>query len=223
MWSALGLLIVVGLVVVLVMMTGSPPGGTGWARLVYLVMLLAFVGMGMGTAFAHNPGKSLRYIGIWVAIAAGFALLYSFQNEFTTVYDNVSGQADPRGARMAGEAVIIQAGPGGHFRVRVDVEGETIPFMVDTGASDVTLSPGAAEALGMNLDSLSYSKIYSTANGMVRGAPITLATMSIGDITLRNVKASVNQADLGISLLGLSFLARLSGYEVRGDELILYP
>jgi len=219
----MGLLVVVGLVVAVAVMQGTAPGETDWGRIVYLMALLAFVGAGMGAAFARNPGKSLRYIGIWLAIGGATALLYSFQTEFTSVYEKIAGQADPRGAREVDGGIAIRAGPDGHFRVRVDVEGKTIPFMVDTGATDVVLSPAAARALGFDLDNLKFTRLYATANGMVRGAPVTLTTMSIGDITIRNVGASVNEADIDISLLGLSFLSRLAGYEVRGNQLILYP
>ena len=70
------LLVVIGVVVVLVGMTGTDlQDDMGWGRLVYLIMLLVFIGAGLGGTFARNPGKSLRHAGIWVAIAAGLALL----------------------------------------------------------------------------------------------------------------------------------------------------
>ena len=56
---------------------------------------------------------------------------------------------------------------------------------------------------------------------MVRGAPVDLDTVQIGPITIRNVDASVNGAPLGGSLLGMSFLERLSGYSVENGTLIL--
>jgi aspartyl protease family protein len=224
LWSGLAGLLVVGLVVTLIMLRGDAvPGDTEWGRLVYLVMLLTFVGAGLGGAFARNPGKSLRHMGIWIAIAGSLALLYSFESEFTKLYETLAAKADPATARNRGDAVVLQAGQNGHFYVRATVRGETILFMVDTGASDVVLSHAAAEALGHDLDRLQYSRMYSTANGIVTGAPVTLSYVAIGSIEVRGVSASVNKTDLDTSLLGLSFLSRLSGYEVKGDQLILYP
>ena len=65
--------------------------------------------------------------------------------------------------------------------------------------------------------------LYRTANGMVRAAPVKIKRMTVGPVTLENVRASVNRADAIRSLLGMSFLGRLSGYEVRGDRMILRP
>jgi aspartyl protease family protein len=55
----------------------------------------------------------------------------------------------------------------------------------------------------------------------MRGAPIVLDSVAIGPIDVRNVDASVAESDLQISLLGMSFLSRLSGYQVSGDGLTL--
>jgi len=224
LWSGLAGLLVVGLIVSLIVLRGDGvQGDTEWGRLVYLMLLLAFVGAGLGGTFARSPGKSLRHIGIWVAIAGSLALLYSFESEITKIYETVAQKADPTTAQERGAAVVLQAGENGHFYVRALVKGETILFMVDTGASDVVLSHAAAKALGHKLDRLDYSRMYNTANGIVMGAPVTLPYVAIGSVEVRRVSASVNKTDLDTSLLGMSFLSRLSGYEVRGDELILYP
>ena len=96
-----------------------------------------------------------------------------------------------------------------------------IKFLIDTGASDVVLNPSDAVRLGFNLKQLSFDKIYNTANGIVRGAPVKLGRVKIGPIEITNVRASVNGADMVTSLLGMSFLSRIGGYEVVGDRLTL--
>ena len=93
--------------------------------------------------------------------------------------------------------------------------------MVDAGASNVVLSPADARRLGFDLARLSFHQVFRTANGMVRGAPVTLAEIRIGPIELHNVRASVNGADLSQSLLGMSFLDRLAGYSVENGTLTL--
>ena len=150
LWSGLVLLVVIGVVVVLVGMTGTDlQDDMGWGRLVYLIMLLVFIGAGLGGTFARNPGKSLRHAGIWVAIAAGLALLYSFEAEFTNIYDRVAGKASPTSLQQVDGGVAIRASRGGHFYLRADVEGESILFLVDTGATRVSLSHDAARRLAM--------------------------------------------------------------------------
>ena len=61
-----------------------------------------------------------------------------------------------------------------------------------------------------------------TANGTVQMAPVTVREMRLGQFRTTNVRGAVNDADMGISLLGMTFLSRLRRYEVRDDELILY-
>ena len=101
------------------------------------------------------------------------------------------------------------------------VDGVKIKFLVDTGATDVVLNSGDAMRLGLNFKQLSFDKIYQTANGIVRGAPVKLGRVKIGPIEITNVRASVNGADMTNSLLGMSFLSRIGGYEVIGDRLTL--
>ena len=124
---------------------------------------------------------------------------------------------------MVGNDVVIRAGNHGHFVAEVTVDGTDVRFLVDTGASDVVLSPADAERLGFDPARLRFSKFYRTANGTVRGAPVRLSEMKIGPIRVTDVRASVNEADMNRSLLGMSFLNRLSGYAVEGGRLILKP
>ena len=57
--------------------------------------------------------------------------------------------------------------------------------------------------------------------GEVRGAPVVLREIRIGQFSLFDVPASVNEAPLRVSLLGMSFLGRLNGYQVEDGQLIL--
>jgi aspartyl protease family protein len=134
------------------------------------------------------------------------------------------------GIEVADGAVSIRADRSGHYVVeamvavgRNDGDGEPIRFLIDTGASDVVLSPRDAERLGFNVNALDYTRTYRTANGMVKGAPVRLNQISIGPLSLGEVRASVNGAPMRRSLLGMSFLSRLSGYEVSRERMVLRP
>ena len=99
-------------------------------------------------------------------------------------------------------------------------------MIFDTGASSVVLTHAAAKAAGLPLEVLNYSVNVDTANGRTRAAPVTLATIAVGGIVEREVSALIAQpGQLRVSLLGMSFLNRLAGWEVRGDRLVLraYP
>jgi len=102
------------------------------------------------------------------------------------------------------------------------VDGEPVRFLVDTGASDVVLSPADARRIGFDPAQMSFTRTYNTANGLVQGAPVRLGAVEVGPIRIEDVRASVNGADMRRSLLGMSFLSRLGGYEVSEDALTLY-
>jgi clan AA aspartic protease (TIGR02281 family) len=116
---------------------------------------------------------------------------------------------------------VVEAGPGGHYVIEASVNGAPVTFLVDTGASDIVLTVDDARRIGLQPRTLDYSERYATANGEVRGAPVTLRELRIGQLRLFDVAASVNEAPLGISLLGMDFLEQLSSYEVERGRLIL--
>ena len=224
-WSLIFLIVIAGLVVGLLVAFPNAPGGSlDSPRLVYLLVLLSVLAVSVGAMFAESPGQSLRHLAIWAAIASGVALLYAFRGEFGMARDRVIGSAMPaQGVATVtpAERTVTLFAQGGHFFAEAEVEGKKVMFMVDTGASDVALSRADASRLGIVPPDREFTRVYQTANGLSRGAPINLDSVAIGPIDLRNVEASVIDGEMGISLLGMSFLNRLAGYQVTGDRLIL--
>jgi clan AA aspartic protease (TIGR02281 family) len=175
---------------------------------------------------------AVRYLVIAVVVAAAFAILHErAARQFEVAARDAAGDGADRRARDAtrdddrGDAgdveQIIEAGPHGHFLVEASVNGVPIDFMVDTGASEIVLSPQDAMQLGFTPGSLSFTQEFESANGTVRGAPVELRELRIGQYQLFDVAASVNETAMPISLLGMSFLRRLSSYEVADGRLIL--
>ena len=117
--------------------------------------------------------------------------------------------------------LALPRGPGGHYFLTAKVNGVDMTFLVDTGATDVALGAEHAKKLRLQLRDNDYTKRYRTANGIVRGAPVALRQVQAGRLRLRDVEASVLEGPLDMPLLGMSFLNRLKGYEVRGDQLVL--
>jgi aspartyl protease family protein len=192
-------------------------------RLVYLGLLLVFVGAGAWWAFMRgNLSRSLRHAAIWIAIAAVLAIGYSLRDQVSYVADRIKADHVPGyGFDVTDNAVSFRAGPDGHFHVTALVDGVEVLFLVDTGASDVVLTPDDARRLGFDPARLTYSQVYNTANGIGRGAPVRLDNVLLGPIGLQDVRASVNETAMDRSLLGMSFLNRIGGYQVRGDVLTL--
>ncbi len=112
----------------------------------------------------------------------------------------------------------------GHYRVMLDVNGTPVRFIVDTGASHISLSYSDAKDVGLDPEGLRYDRIYKTANGVTRKAIVKLDRVSIDAVEMSNVLASVSQrGQLEVSLLGMNFLNKLSGFRVEERVLVLKP
>ena len=121
----------------------------------------------------------------------------------------------------AGRTLVVQADQQGHFWVDGEINGVSIPLMIDTGATSVALDRETAARIGIRPSAREFTGRSNTANGMARVAPVTLRQLSIGQMTVR-VQAHVLEGSMhGMGLLGMSFLRRLDAYEVRGDRLYL--
>ena len=96
-------------------------------------------------------------------------------------------------------------------------------FLVDTGATDLAPTRRDAIRLGLDPDRLHFDLTFRTANGLVKAAAVRLRRVVVGSTSVTDVRASVSQGDLAVSLLGMSFLSRLSGFEVTKGTLVLRP
>lgn len=116
----------------------------------------------------------------------------------------------------------ITADRRGHFVATAHIDGVALKLLVDTGASSIILSPGDAKRVGIDVGSLEFTTLFSTAGGLTRAAPVMLDQIQIGDFAVSRVRAFVIETPSSISVLGVDFLNRLERYEVRGRELILH-
>jgi aspartyl protease family protein len=191
-------------------------------RLVYLLAWLVLAGGGVVLTIQRRPLQALRHATIWLGIGLVLVIGYSYRDEVHDLGGRLSGELMPqRGMANTDGSISFRAGQDGHFHVEALADGARLRLLVDTGASDVVLSPADARRMGFDLDRLDFSDRAETANGHVRSAPVRLRELVIGPIRLTDVRAAVNEAEMSESLLGLSFLSRLRGYEVSGDRLTL--
>jgi len=118
-------------------------------------------------------------------------------------------------------ATSISKSTDGHFWVEAQVNSSSVRFLVDTGASVVALTPHDAQLSGINLQTLKYTAPISTASGQVMAAPVELSIISVGNVSVRNVRAVVISNGLSHSLLGMSYLGELQTVEVSKGSMIL--
>lgn len=121
-----------------------------------------------------------------------------------------------------GRYYTLKANEGGHFAGRFRINGKPMDSLIDTGATFVTMSEKSARSLGYGGNELNFRYEVSTANGKVKAARISLKSIEIGTVAVRNVDAMVIRGkDLSYPLIGMSFLKKLSGYRAENDELKL--
>jgi aspartyl protease family protein len=127
----------------------------------------------------------------------------------------------PASAGFAGEATI-GADRLGQYSTEVEIEGARVHMLVDTGASSVVLSYEDAAAAGFYPGPSDFKFAAQTANGVSKMARVRLRQIRLGAILLRDVDAYVaDRGALGASLLGMSFLSRLSHFEAASGRMIL--
>jgi aspartyl protease family protein len=118
---------------------------------------------------------------------------------------NVSGD----GAARGGNEIILTASHGGHFNTVGQINGKAVSFMVDTGATKVSMGQAEADRLGVDYKSGTRG-LAETANGRVPVYAVTLNAVRVGDVEVANVEALVLPAAMPHILLGNSFLTRFS-------------
>ncbi|MBX9741297.1 MAG: TIGR02281 family clan AA aspartic protease [Beijerinckiaceae bacterium] len=112
----------------------------------------------------------------------------------------------------------------GHYTADVEVGGRTLSMLVDTGATVVSLRYEDAQNLGLRPGPGDFKVPISTANGVSRAAEVRLSEVRIGSIRAVDVQAIVlPQGAAEKSLLGMSFLRKLGGFEIASGNLILKP
>jgi aspartyl protease family protein len=125
----------------------------------------------------------------------------------------VPGDDEPR-------ETVLERSEGGHFYANVEVNGELVRFLVDTGASGVALTEADAERIGIDFSRGDYEPVGMGASGPVRGKFVTLDKVSLDGKAARNVDGAILEGS-DISLLGQNYLGRFS-VEMRGDTMRIY-
>ncbi len=196
-----------------------------FASLVVKLSLIAVVGVGAWRMFRGRFVQALKAAMFWGVIITGLAVAYTYRIPLREVGERVMSELVPGYVAASGGAtrsVEVARSANGDFAVRTQVNDASITMMLDTGASAVVLTQEAARAAGLAIDTLRYDVPVETANGRTRAAQVTLDRLSVGGITERKVNALVSAPGaLRTSLLGMTFLSRLDGFEIKGDRLIL--
>jgi aspartyl protease family protein len=184
-------------------------------RLIYLVLLGGALLTYMLVSNRAQMGSMLRGTVLWALIFIGVIAAVGLWEDLRQTV------APSRAVSFGQGSVTLPRDPSGHFFLTLEVQGTPVRFVVDTGATHMVLSRRDALRVGIDPDALVYTGRAQTANGTVRTARVSLAEVALGDFVDTDVTAWVNEGELELSLLGMSYLSRFERIEIERGRLVL--
>jgi aspartyl protease family protein len=222
---------VIGAGLILLMINDSAGSTFGvenydFSRLIWLGAFGALIGAGLIRS-GRPLGDMARNLGTWAVIVLALIAGYQYRYELQDLASRVTAGLIPGSPLALGvedghATVTLDKADNGHFEARILVNGAPVRTVVDTGATSIVLTSEDAQAAGFNPAALSYTIQVSTANGMARAAAVKTKEVAIGGIVRKDMPVMIAAPGmLGQSLLGMNFIGSLSGFDVRGDRMIL--
>lgn len=190
---------------------------------IYSILLLVLVGSAL-ISRRIPMGQVLKMTLIWIAIFLLLFIIFSFRSEFGTVWERMKSEVSGTSNQTtSGEQIILTRHDNGHFWIRASVNNVPIDFLVDSGATGISMSDVDADKAGINYDFNDIPVIVSTANGQSRSWRAQISSFKTETVTYDNVPILVSPTLGDTNLLGMSYLNRLQSWRVSGDKMILQP
>ena len=142
-----------------------------------------------------------------VSLAGNDALVEVQGKRFTLRLGDGQVNLGGKQSEGTGKQIVLTAQSGGHFYATGTINGKTARFVVDTGATTVSMGQDEADRLGVDYKN-GQRGMARTANGVVPAYRASLASVRVGDVQVYNVEATVLPVSMGFILLGNSFLTR---------------
>ena len=163
------------------------------------------------TRSSGNTLGRLMLLGMWVAVAGVLALGFE---AWLDRQDNPNRNLQTVVASDGAREVSLERNRAGHYVAEGTINGHPVTFMLDTGASDVSIPESVARELGLERGPPMQ---YRTANGIVTAYTTELSRVTLGDLEQREIRGSINpHMDGEEILLGMSFLGDLDFRQSRG-------
>ncbi|WGW02494.1 retropepsin-like aspartic protease family protein [Tropicibacter oceani] len=184
-------------------------------QFIYLLVLGGALALWLFIENRDSIGTKLKQLSAWGLIFLGTIAVIG-------LWGDIRQTVQPRQAVFADQGRIeLPMAPDGHYYVTLQLNGEPIRFVVDTGASAVVLTRQDAARAGIDAEKLAFFSEAMTANGAVKTAPVTLDMVALGPFEDRKMPAFVNAGEMDTSLLGMTYLQRFDRIEISGGQLVL--
>jgi aspartyl protease family protein len=185
---------------------------------VYLLGCLMLVGSAL--AVRRLPMRqSAKMVAAWLLIFGAAFAVFALRDDFRALGHRLlaEGKGEPV---VEGNVVRIHRQEDGHFWVDGRINGETVRFLVDSGATVTTISRHTAERLGITPNS-EFPVAVGTANGTVFMRRAAADRLTVGPIERHDFPVWIGQADDDLNVLGMNFLSSLSSWGTEDGWLVL--
>jgi len=160
-----------------------------------------------------NPNSQLGRRMLWIAAIGLLGALYLLFSMLENGGSGTVSSVDSSGAAM----VVLEQDRNGHYEAEGQINGRSVTFLVDTGATDVALPESTARALGLDFGPRVQ---VMTAAGPANAWLTRLDEVVVGGIRRNNVRASITSGEFNGILLGMSFLKHYS-LQQEGGKLVI--
>jgi aspartyl protease family protein len=186
---------------------------------VYLLMAIMLI-FGSLMARREPAAKMITMALAWIAIFAAGFVLFTFRDNLGWVAQRLKSEAVGTPVKQGKETRIPMA-IDGHFWVTGKLNGHTVKFLVDSGATTTTIDRDTAKAAGVEV-SARRDQYVRTGNGVIRVSSGRADELAVGTITRRNVGLEIADND-NLNVLGMNYLSSLSRWGVEGRWLVMVP
>jgi aspartyl protease family protein len=198
----------------------SGQGGDQALNFLYLVGVLVLVASSF--AVRRIPmGQGLKMFAAWMLIFVAAFAVFALKDDFMALGKRMFAEGTGS-ARVVetGQELRIHKSDDGHFWVDASLNGKTMHFLVDSGATVTSISKGDADRAGIE-PSGAFPVMVDTANGVVGVWRGRADSIKLGSIERRDFAVHIGEDDTNV--LGMNFLSSLTSWGVQGEWLVLKP
>lgn len=185
----------------------------------YLLLLI----LPLSALFARRVplGPMFKMAAMWIAIFGVGLVLATLWSRNRGVVDGFLVDAGLSHALVSGDRVELARSEDGQFHADVQLNGVTRRMLIDTGASQTTISRATAKAAGIEVEG-GFGVLVNTANGRIINHRATAGSIELGSIRAHRFPLLVTDAD-DVDLIGIDFLSALKSWHAEGNRLVLEP
>lgn len=169
-------------------------------------------------------GQMAKMALAWVAIFAALFVVFSFRFELVAVWERVKSDFDgTAGQSVYGESIELKRLDDGHYWLQVEINGNPVKFMIDTGATTTAVNLKTALEADIEVDNSGFPVMINTANGTVQAKRGKAKSLQIGPLTIEDHNVVVSESFGDTNVLGMNFLDSLKSWKVQNNIMTLQP